>query len=917
MTPPNEYPLNNKRPSGTEDNFYTSKRPFSSVPNSATNGSWIAYSNVRNEDPAPGSLKQQNVFHPQTISSLIHEDTSSQSPETTDSNQPLYTGSNSQSSKPRIRVAKACDRCKYKKTKCDGMNPCQACVKHKLPCIYTPSAFTKGREPSNTDSDPANPEHVNKDGSAISAESLSAAVESANEMKTMPEKRTAIIGINKPAILARLRDRITVLENDLARLAHQVQTENNNKPKIEPSHLDKSVAPPMIFNPNPLLGQAKKSSPRLKYLYRVSGPNKSSDYAESENPGDNLEQELKCALRNHKSKMRYSRRYANYLPFRMGTALTETLPEDMKKKVNVPRVQCYGWNMSGVHYLKPRVIPAPQSNIPEKMARELLSYFFKNINPLFSILHEPMFMEQYDAYLLSPDKRECRLFMAIYHVVCAISMRFREVSKNDHYEQGLEERLFDDGYATLQAFSFEWESLEIVQGYLLLSLYLRACHRQPSAWGALGTAIRMARGMGLMYKMQPTVFPSEYDTLRHERIFWACFVMDRTLCIETGRHFSFREDSITIPFPHYYIDDGWQTPISNALLRFCLSLGDLVFDRDLNLNTNDLASIKARLITWNEGMADFGFNSDTELDKHNLPPALTGHLRLCYYNSLFFIHMRTVFGLLGSQWDTPHLDKQLYVMCVKGVVDVTTTLSKLGQLKTPWWLVLSNLYYAGCVSLLLIYNQVNTIEMGEALHKILELITELVNDGRFSMARECLWSLKMLNHMVKLKFGQTQEMLESLGIDPPPKSLSKINRDRFTSMGYLDPQGREILQINMENKQLSEEREQHQEQHSSEQQQQQLLHQQLPQQQFSLHPPSQNQPQTFSDLNSTFPLVFDTNTAGLSVMTEFPAFDGVTQEARADTQMSLDWFNNWDWDVREFDMAGASQGANSNIGNMS
>jgi hypothetical protein len=797
------------------------------------------------------------------------------------------------------------------------MNPCQACVKHKLPCIYIPSAFTKGGEPSKTESNLTNPERVNGDGSAISAKSLSAAVESANEMKTMPEKRTAIIGINKPAIMARLRDRITVLENDLARLAHQVQTENNNKLKMESSQSDKSAVPPLIFTPNPLVGQAKKPSPRFKYLYRVSGPNKSSDYAESENPGENTEQELKDGFRNHKAKMRYSRRYANFLPFRMGVALTETLPENMKKKVKVPRVQCYGWNMSGVHYLKPRVIPAPQSNLPEKMARELLSYFFKNINPLFSILHEPMFMEQYDAYLLSPDKRECRLFMAIYHVVCAISMRFREVSENDHYEQGLEEQLFDDGYSTLQAFSFEWESLEIVQGYLLLCLYLRACHRQPSAWGALGTAIRMSRGMGLMHKMQLTVFCTEYDTLKHERVFWACFVMDRTLCVETGRHFSFREDSITIPFPHYYIDDGWQTPLSNALLRFCLSLGDLVFDRDLNLNTNDLASIKARLITWNEGMADFHFNSDTELDKHKLPPALIGHLRLCYYNSLFFIHMRTVFGLLGCQWETPHMDRQLYVMCVKGVVDVTTTLSKLGQLKTPWWLVLSNLYHAGCVSLLLIYNQVNIIEMGQALHKILELITELVDDGHFSMARECLWSLKMLNYMVKLKFDQSKKMLESLGIDLPPKSLAEINRDRFTSMGCLDPQGHEILQINIEDKRVSEEKQRHQEQKPLGQQQQ-LPHQQLPQQQISSQPPlqSQNQPPAFGDLNSMFPLIFDTNTAGLSVMTEYPAFDGGIQEARADTQMSLDWFSNWDWDVREFEMTGAPQSMDSNIGNM-
>lgn len=903
MSQDHEHTLNNKRPSGTEDNFYTSKRPFSSVPNLESNGSWIVYSNVRNEDRGPGFFKEQTGFLPQTTSPLSHDNIPSQSPEAADDNQPLYAGSKTKLSKPRIRVAKACDRCKHKKTKCDGMNPCQSCVKHKLPCIYTPSTFTKGSEPTTIESHPENPEGAKNYDTAISAKSLSVAVEAAKEMKTMPEKRTAIIGVNKPAIMSRLRDRITVLENDLARLAHQLQTGNHNLPILDSAQVDKPKTQSLIFDPKPSMGQNKKLSLRSKIMYRVSGPNRSSDYAESENPGDNIKYEMRDGpFRCQKEKMRYSKRYANFLPFRLGVALTETLPENMKKKVNIPRVQCYGWNMSGVHYLKPRGIPTPQSKLHEKTTRELLNYFFKNVNPLFSILHEPMFMEQYDAFLLSPDKKECRLFMAICHVVCAISIRFRETSENEKYEQGLEEQLFEDGYSTLQAFSFEWESLEILQGYLLMCLYLRACHRQPSAWGVMGTAIRMVTGMGLMNKMQLGMLSSEYDTLKHERVFWACFVMDRTLCIETGRHFSFREDSITVPFPHYYIDDGWQTPISNALLRFCLSLGDLVFDRDLNLNSNDLSSIKARLITWNESMADFHLNSDTQLDNLKVSPALIGHLRLSYYNALFFIHMRTVFGLLGPQWESLQLDKQLYVMCVQGVVDVTKTLSKLGQLKTPWWLVLSNLYHAGCVALLLIYNQVNLDEMGQALKKILELITELVDDGRFSMARECLWSLKMLSFMVRLKFKQTQKMLGSLCIDPPPKAFAEVNKDRFSSIGCLDTQGHEVLQINIEEKRTVNDQ---QKQHRLSQHQQNCIQQ-----------PLQSEPQSsiFSDMNTIFPLNFDTNSVGISVMTQYPELDGSTEEARADTQMSLDWFSNWDWDVCEFDTR-APQSADSIINN--
>lgn len=699
----------------------------------------------------------------------------SDSPPLNDS-QPLYT--NGKPQKGRIRVAKACDRCKHKKTKCDGMNPCKSCVKHNLQCIYTPSTFVKAVTPAlATVSDP----------DAISAKSLSHAVEIANEAETMPEKRTAIIDANKPAILARMRDRITVLENDLARVVQRLNDTESTTTFIEPMDADQEdrhKLPPILVSPNPMIGSSKLQS----------SVSKSSGYVESENPAENTGM-YESTNKPQKLKQRYSRRYANYLPYRMGVAFTKNLPQRLKEKVTVPRVQCYGWNMSGVHYLKPRNIPASTISLPEQLSRRLLTYFFNNINPLYAILHQPMFMEQYDSYVLSPDRSECRLFMAILHIVCAITLRFTEITENIEYEPGLEEKLFDDAYDTLQAFSFEWESLEIIQGYLLMCFYLRTCHRQPAAWGVLGTAIRMVAGMGLMHKMEWSSFKNEYDALKHERVFWACFVMDRMLCIDCGRHFSFREDSMTIPIPHYFVDDGWQTPVSNALLRLCLALEDLVSDVKLDLNSSILISITSRLKSWNEGMADFNLNSDTDLNKFNLPPALIGHLRLCYYNALYFIHMRVIYGLIGARWDATFMNRSLFVECVQGVVTIATTLQRQNQLITPWWLTMSTLFHSGCVSLLLIYNEIETLEMAQCLNTILEVLQQMDNDSRFKMAKECVWSLKTLSYMVRVKLTQTQQLLANFVTEAPGPSA--INKGNFSSMGIIDSQGNEVMLINV------------------------------------------------------------------------------------------------------------------------
>lgn len=374
-----------------------------------------------------------------------------------------------------------------------------------------------------------------------------------------------------------------------------------------------------------------------------------------------------------------------------------------------------------------------------------------------------------------------------------------------------------------------------------------------------------------MHKPLIEQFMSDYEILKRRRIFWACFVMDRTFCVECGRHFSIREDEISVPIPHSYVDDGWQTPISNALLQFCLALSDLVYDRNLDLNTEDLKTVKTRLVAWNDSMKDSDLNSDTELDKFKLPAALVGHFRLCYYNSLFFIHMRAIFGLIGIQWDSTFVDRQLYVECVQGVTNIATSLAKLDQLKTPWWLTLSTIYHAGCVALLLIYNQMAVDKMSEEFFKIIDLITTISKDGRFIMAKECLWSLKTLNHMVHIKLGMTLNLLKGIGLD---HGSATINKGNFSSMGFLDNQGNEVLPIEIDKKNdvgVSK-----------------VQRPSQPSTNNDMSPP--DHVPTSSDLFSVLPdPIF---APSISSFTDIPADQQGTEPA-----MSLEWFNNWDWEI--------------------
>ncbi|KAG9255811.1 putative C6 transcription factor [Emericellopsis atlantica] len=65
-------------------------------------------------------------------------------------------------SKAPVRVARACDRCKARRQKCDDWNPCKRCINACVPCLYE-TAYLRGRAPPLPPKRPADslvdPEH--------------------------------------------------------------------------------------------------------------------------------------------------------------------------------------------------------------------------------------------------------------------------------------------------------------------------------------------------------------------------------------------------------------------------------------------------------------------------------------------------------------------------------------------------------------------------------------------------------------------------------------------------------------------------------------------------------------------------------------------------------------------------------------
>lgn len=513
-------------------------------------------------------------------------------------------------------------------------------------------------------------------------------------------------------------------------------------------------------------------------------------------------------------KTKYTKNFTYYIAPLMAKCIQDGLGKEGAKKIAVPRYQAYGWNMSGIHYLKSRSLASSDPLITEVRLWHLIDVYFKFLNPIFSPLCEGVFRTQLEKFYQtresrevepepstssrdaagvrvpdppsdSCDKPEIRLFNALCHIACATAMRYLEVTTNEIFETNLEETLFDDGYKTIQALSFEWQSLDLIQGWLLITFYLRMCHRQSSAWSALGQATRMCMGMYLFEDLQQDEEDLDpFDRQKQERVFWCAYTWDRILSLETGRPFSFRDDAITFERPTSYQNDGWLSITSYGLLKlaFVVSLYSpskgFRFERQI-FDPEKKKTMLNALHAWNEEMKSIGLGFDDDLNRLPGVHASTyAFLRQQYYSVTYIFNVETLlqFSSGGSiRYDGIGSTNGL-LSSAHGLLKLSLVMKREKCLISPLWLTLSTLFNTGCVLICFANVGIDWTNLADNLGNIVALVTDLQLSGKFIMADEILWGLKTLNHAVYLRLQRTQQIFRAVGIDHGSQA---VNHGRF------------------------------------------------------------------------------------------------------------------------------------------
>ena len=281
-----------------------------------------------------------------------------------------------------------------------------------------------------------------------------------------------------------------------------------------------------------------------------------------------------------RDKYRFHRRYQNILPYYLGSSILSELPPEVIKMNNleIPRVQNYGWNMAGGHYLRltARItrdmahglgtIINFDNPVHLSIINKLLKYYFDTVNKPFSIIHESMFWQQFNNGFLQQGKtnnKSTKLFSSILYLMAITALRFKDGETRTNWrnpedtfftpeerlfllnhEKILEENLFNYAYFVVSKLTFEWESFELIQSWLLICFYLRTCYRQIACWNALSKAVTMCRGMGLNLNQLPEGV-SKNDEIKAWHCYWLVFMMDKLISFQIGRQYQ-----LGLPLPN-------------------------------------------------------------------------------------------------------------------------------------------------------------------------------------------------------------------------------------------------------------------------------------------------------------------------------------------------------------------------------
>ncbi|KAH8146559.1 uncharacterized protein LAJ45_09506 [Morchella importuna] len=408
----------------------------------------------------------------------------------------------------RKRVSLACNACRTRKSKCDGVRPkCSMCRDLDFDCVYQQSASS-----SNTI---VGKDYIGRlETRLLAVENLLAAQASLSLRNNLPQTPT-----------------------DHSTVSHDYDETSHSPEELQQPQKRLRVDGPVDTNGgetfvNLRQGQLEDES---------SAPDTVLDGMGALNLGDEEDYGYFGPSSNIAFIGHVTRALAT------SVSVTAAFPKDFRRTESALEQS----SATSTRFMSARASPAPLDsgsefeartgnvNIyvipPRKRVLHYVTLYFQNTNILFPYLHQPSFLETYEEAQKEGFTKVRRTWLALLNLVMAMGSRAsteREVSAEEKYKAA--EVFYQRGWGLCDGHFLRLASLDSVHLLLLMSHYLQSTRKPNQCWTTHGLAVRIALQLGLHSNQALQRFPPLERELR-KRAWYGCVLLDRTLCMTFGR----------------------------------------------------------------------------------------------------------------------------------------------------------------------------------------------------------------------------------------------------------------------------------------------------------------------------------------------------------------------------------------------
>lgn len=546
----------------------------------------------------------------------------------------------------RRRIARACDMCRKKKIKCDGKMPkCSHCENYKTECIFT--HVEKKRAP------PKGAKYIegleNRLGrmesllrlSGLLAENDRGRTDLGTLEKRLAERGKVGNGTGSPA--------------SPTSPAMNRANKNGSTPVQGDASREKVPSPEKEQNGNGSIASS---------VEKTSADAAPQDVAKDE---DGLADQMCSLITNTAGETRYigsSSGFSIFSPKGIDWVNAKTGDKSFQKMIAKQGAE----EKEGWEHWKPEVFndlfhrkifkPLPG----REECQALLKDYFENFNCMFPLFHEPTFMHLVDKHY-SMEPYDGAGWWASLNVALAIGHRLRVMSNvTGSEEDEVAWAYLKNAMAVMTELTMRSNDLLSVQALLGMALFLQGTPNPQPSFFLVSAAVRLAHSIGL-HKRGSGFNLNEVENEQRKRVFWIAYLLDKDICLRSGRPPAQDDDDMNVELPSEnppdhigsipLSDENGKSGTMNLFRLMCRFAGiqSRVYKQLYSVKAsrqsdgellNTIGELDAQLEEWKDSIP-LDFRPEHEIKAAHTPLIL--HivvLHFAYYNCLTTIHRMSV-----------------------------------------------------------------------------------------------------------------------------------------------------------------------------------------------------------------------------------------------------------------------------------